>query len=195
MVWFNRQQQHHRELTQWYCSNNKQLRKRPPYNRSQPKTYPPTVLFFISEYKSVFSLGIRSQIRFLGARKTSCWNINLQRASQEANGGSRSGQKNGSRPQLHQCGKYFQKVFLVIRKITWIFKFKVEFDFLFLFTSPMTHSDSQQETERVVGYVNKNVFCRWQQPLTIWQKQNFVTNIWFIINKNMIIISHTIILR
>ena len=109
MVWFNRQQQHHRELTQWYCSNNKQLRKRPPYNRSQPKTYPPTVLFFISEYKSVFSLGIRSQIRFLGARKTSCWNINLQRASQEANGGSRSGQKNGSRPQLHQCGKYFQK--------------------------------------------------------------------------------------
>ena len=71
---------------------------------------------FISEYKSVFSLGIGSQIRFLGERKTSCWNINLQRASQEANGGSRSGQKNGSRPQLHQCGKYFRKkVFLVIR--------------------------------------------------------------------------------
>ena len=33
---------------------------------------PRTFLFFISEYKSVFSLGIRSQIRFLGARKTSC---------------------------------------------------------------------------------------------------------------------------
>ena len=38
----------------------------------QVNSIPPNLTYFLKSYLIVFSLGIRSQIRFLGTRKTSC---------------------------------------------------------------------------------------------------------------------------